>query len=392
MEFDVNYYDEEHEFRLHNHPYSQQIKRLINNGLKVDENELVVYSIFREQKNYPGWRNYQELKEHLPLRIDTFRKYFDLSGKSLRARFPAKDFDTVQTESAGVATSLFLMNEIYGLHEADWERIPITSRMKTLDFQLASNGSIYIQVESKGTIFDTGTLPKNKDLKDSIEEKKEEQRKKFAPSTSFFGVITGIPHHFNTTAQCLLLDPDGETHIEDPEKYQLLARLHFYMNNLRTISRSHVVMALRNRIQILEASDKYTDLNKISLVDVYGEELEAPSPSIYNKTYIGEYIAGNMFPISRTEFFYSAFDLDIYRMMVKQNFEEIRAFRSKLIEIWPKRTRVRARVNIGDVKKYEMPLERFTEIPKTNEAFVDLEGDLHIGKSGRVIGFFAFPK
>ena len=151
-------------------------------------------------------------------------------------------------------------------------------------------------------------------------------------------------------------------------------------------------MALRNRIQILEASDRYTDLNKISLVDVYGEELEAPSPSIYNKTYIGEHIAGNMFPISRTEFFYSAFDLDIYRMMVKQNFEEIRAFRSKLIEIWPKRIRVRARVNIGDVKKYEMPLERFTEIPKTNEVFVDLEGDLYIGKSGRVIGFFAFPK
>ncbi len=388
MKFQVSYYDNNHRAELLKHKYFHKIERLINQGLDVDDDEFVIYSIFREQKNYPSWRTYQELKDHLPDRINTFRKYFDTSSGTLRARFPSKDFDLVQTESSGVAASLLLMNRIYDLHEADWQRIPITKK-KSLDFELASNGTEYIQVEAKGTVFDDGQHPKASSQKSSIEAKKEAQRKTSPSNTSFFGVITGIPHHHTVSSQCLLLDPPADVIAEDPKKYQLLARLYFYAEYLRTISRSNLVMALMNRIQDLQLSERYLDFNGIPLLNTYGERLEVPPASVYNKSFISDGIAGNVFPINRTEFFYSAIDLEVYQLIVNQSFDDIWSYKSELAE-WSSNLReIRARINIEDLKRFEIPIESFERIPLTNEVLVDLKGKIHINPSGRIIGFFS---
>lgn len=388
MKFQVSYYDNNHRAKLLKHKYFYKIERLINRGLEVDDYEFIIYSIFREQKNYPSWRTYQELKNHLPYRIDTFRKYFDTNSGTLRARFPSKDFDLVQTESSGIAASLLLMNRIYDLHEADWQRIPIT-RKKSLDFELASNGTEYIQVEAKGTVFDDGQHPKASSQKSSIEAKKEAQRKTSSSNTSFFGVITGIPHHHTVSSQCLLLDPPADVIAEDPKKYQLLARLYFYAEYLRTISRSNLVMALMNRIQDLQLSERYLDFDGIPLLNTYGERLEMPPASIYNKSFVNDKIAGNFFPISRTEFFYSAINLEVYRLIVNQNFDDIRSYKSEPIESPSNLREIEARVNIDDLKRFEIPVEKFERIPQTNEVLVNLRGKIHINLSGRVVGFFS---
>lgn len=388
IEFDVEYYDEEHKSKLSGHHYSPAIGNLVKNGIKVTEDEFVVYSLFREQKNYPGWRNYQELKQRLPTRIETFRDYFDTSGGTLKSKFPRRDSDIKQTESAGVATALLAMNEIFNLHEADWERIPTTNKFKTLDFELASDGKRFIQVEAKGTIFESKSLDKTTTLKKKIEKKKEAQRKLANANTLFFGVIAGFPYSQNSNARCLLLDPPPNNNLQDPKKHKLLARLYYYVNNLRTISKSHLVMALINRIRILELANDYTEFDGIPLVDVYGETLETPPPSIYSKTVIDEKISGNIFPISKREFFYSAFDLEVYRILAKQDFEMIRNYESKLAEMFQQQRSIKARVDIDDLKRYGLSPNLYRRIPHTREVIMELTGKIHITRSGRVVGFF----
>jgi hypothetical protein len=284
------------------------------------------------------------------------------------------------------------MNEIFNLHEADWERIPITNRSKTLDFETSSDGKRFIQVEAKGTIFDSNSLDKDitLKLKKSIEEKKETQRTSAKANMLYFGVIAGFPSSHNSNAVCLLLDPPPNNNLEDPQKHRLLARLYYYVNNLRTISKSHLVMALMNRIRILELANDYKEFDRIPLVDVYGKPLETPPASIYTKTLIGEEIAGNVFPISKQEFFYSAFDLEVYSVLAKQDFEIIRTYKSKFAGMSQQQL-IAARVDIDDLKRYGVSPSLYRQIRRTREGIVALFGKIYVTKSGRVIGFFKRP-
>jgi hypothetical protein len=148
-------------------------------------------------------------------------------------------------------------------------------------------------------------------------------------------------------------------------------------------------MALMNRIQDLQLSERYLDFDGIPLLNTYGEKLEVPPASIYNKTLMSDKIAGNIFPISRTEFFYSAIDLEVYRLIVNQNFNYIRSYRSELIESPTSLREIRARVNVDDLIRFGIPTEGFEKIPLTNEVWIDLKGKIHVNPSGRIIGFFS---
>ncbi len=390
MKFDIQYYDENNARLLSKHRHAKKMAQLVSHGLQVDEYELYVYSLFRQQKDHPGWQNYPELKEQLPAEIDSLRKYFDTSGGTLRAKFPRSSFDEVKTQSAGVASALLVINAIYDLHEADWEKIPFTSKRRTLDFEytlteMASDGKDTIQVEAKGTVFDGMKFNKDNNNKQRIENKKEAQRQEQPGNTSLFGVITGIPSRPNTNTKCLLLDPPAGNGFEDPGKHQLLSRLYFYTRNLRIISKSRLVQALQNRIRILESAENYTDFDKVPLVNVYGEELGIPD-SIYGMTFYEDDIAGHVFPINNKEFIFFAFDLDVYPLLAKQDFTMIRKYRSRLVEAFPKRDMLKALVNVADLIEFDFPVELFTD-GKSKQIIINLEGKIHVGRSGGVIGF-----
>lgn len=391
MKFDIQYYDENNARLLSKHRHAKKIAQLVSRGLQVDEYELFVYTLFRQQKDYPGWRNYQELKEQLPGEIDSLRKYFDTSGGTLRAKFPQSSSDEVKTQSAGVASALMVINAIYDLHEADWERIAITSKRRTLDFEytfneMASDGKDKIQVEAKGTVFDGMKFNQDKKNKQHIENKKEAHRQAQPDNTSLFGVITAIPSRPNTNTKCLLLDPPAGNGFEEPGKHQLLSRLYFYIRNLRIISRSRLVQALQNRIRILESAENYTDFDKIPLVNVYGKELGIPD-SIYGMTFCEDDIAGHVFPINNKEFVFFAFDLDVYPLLAKQDFNMIRNYRSRLAETFPKTEILKASVSVADLMEFDFPVELFADDFKRKQTVINLEGKIHVGRSGGVIGF-----
>ena len=188
------------------------------------------------------------------------------------------------------------------------------------DSQLASDGTDFILVEAKGTVFETGNLHRDSGLEQHIKDKKLAHLAGNPNLTSLFGVITGIPCKSDKTTQCLLLDPLFEDIEMDPAKYQLLSRLYYYSRILRVISRGQLVRALLNRIEVLKRSSNYVEFDGLPLIDIYEEPIIPPpenTSSIWNKTVVKDKIVEQMFPISKTDFFYFAIDMVIYRLMVE---------------------------------------------------------------------------
>jgi hypothetical protein len=139
------------------------------------------------------------------------------------------------------------------------------------------------------------------------------------------------------------------------------------------------------RSSLVSAFFKWNNWMNKECIDL--ETLETPPHSIYSKTVIDEKIAGNIFPISKREFFYSAFDLEVYRILVKQDFEMIRNYESKLAEMFQQRS-IKARVDIDDLKRYALSSNLYHPIPRTREVIMELTGKIHVTRSGRVVGFF----
>ena len=396
LRFDISFYDDIHRDELMKHKYARRIKQLVDFGLSEKEKEFQIYAMFTEQDGRPRFRNYSELKQLVPRRIQKLEDYIDTSGGTVRS-LVSRGRNQV-TEQVGVAAALLVVNNIFGLHRADWERIPETSKRKTMDFQLASDGTDFILVEAKGTVFETGNVHRDATLEEHIKGKKRAHLSNNPGLTSLFGVITGIPCQSNKTAQCLLLDPVFEdVEIEmDPAKYQLLSRLYFYSRILRVISRGQLVRALLNRIDVLKRSSNYLEFDGLPLVDIYEEPIIPPpenTSSIGGKTVVKDKIVGLMFPISKARFFYYAVDIDVYRLMVEQNFEAIRKFSSTLDEQFIENvTYDNAIVEVRDLQKYGIPYKSFEKFDEAKKAIMTLTGSVHYSPSGQVIGFFSLPE
>ena len=394
VKFDIDYYNNEHQEKLLKHKYANRIKHLVDFGMSEKVNEFQVYAMFIEQDNRPRFCNYSQLKQLVLSRTQLLKDYIDTNGGTVRSLVPPGKNQI--TERVGVATALLIMNHIFDLHRADWERIPETSKRRTMDFQIASNGSDFILVEAKGTIFETGNLHRNAELEANIKEKKRAHLTENPNLTSLFGVITGIPCQLNKNAQCLLLDPLIEDIEMDPEKYRLLSRLIFYSRILRVISAGQLVRALLNRIEVLKRSHNYKEFDGLPLVDIYEEPIIPPPnnpSSVWNKTVVKDKIVGQMFPLSKTDFFYFAIDMDIYRLMVEQSFKAILAFRSNLSEQFIERvTYDNAIVDVRDLDKYDIPYNRFKKIEEQKRVIMTLTGNVNYSPSGQVIGFFRLPE
>jgi len=394
VRFNIDYFNDAHRDKLMKHKYANRIKHLVDFGLSEKEKEFLVYAMFTEQDGRPRFRNYSELRRLVPSRIQLLKDYIDTSNGTVRSLVPARKNKV--TERVGVATALLVMNGVFDVHRADWERIPETSRRKTMDFQLASDGTDFILVEAKGTVFETGNLHRDSGLEQHIKDKKVAHLAGNPNLTSLFGVITGIPCQSDKTTQCLLLDPLFEDIEMDPAKYQLLSRLYYYSRILRVISRGQLVRALLNRIEVLKRSSNYIEFDGLPLVDIYEEPIIPPpenTSSIWNKTVVKDKIVGQMFPISKTDFFYFAIDMVIYRLMVEQDFKAIRNFRSTLSEQFIRSVIYdNVIVDIRDLKNYAITYSSFEKFEEEKKVIMILTGNVNYSPSGQVIGIFRLPE
>ena len=99
-----------------------------------------------------------------------------------------------------------------------------------------------------------------------------------------------------------------------------------------------------------------------------------------------------MFTISNTDFFYFAIDMDIYHLMIKQNFKIIREFDSTLGEQFIENvTYENAILDIRDLQKYDIPYDSFKEFGEANKVTATLTGSVNYSLSGQVVGIFKLP-
>lgn len=395
LKLDIDYYNEEHKQLLANAPFHDALEEAIKNGMEISEEEFEVYTVFREQKQKPGWKSYADLKAKLPPRLAAFSDYFDLSKGTIRSKFEAgPNCDNTQTESAGVGVALAVVSKLYDLTEADWQKIPIQKNIKDLDFEIASDGKEMVEVEAKGTVLNgKDTKGRISDCKKSIEEKKKAQRKTQDNRNRLIGIITSFPSTEEQVAKVRILDPPMLEAPENPLKYKLLARLYFYWREIRLISESPFLQALINRIGDISFVSDYESLDDRPLLNLSGEIMPIPISYILSRTVLpGDIAFGEVFQLRSDTFFFYGFDMKIVSLLINQRFDEILNFKSNLPDIIQEISTLTARVREEELEGSQVQPSDFPTAPDKTRVEIPMSGRLSANSAGRVFGELTIAK
>ena len=383
IRFKVAYYDDTHKENLASLPCHDRLQTVVDHGLEVVGNEFCVYSMFREQKNLPGWRTFKEMRKLLPRRIQAFRDYFSFSHGTVTSRFSTcEQLDNTQTEAAGVGAALTLASNIYGLTEADWQPIP-REGIGTLDHRIASTGDHFVEVEAKGTVTDELTKSAVSSQKSKIDKKKADQQSQGNPNT-LIGVITAFPTQPGQLALCRIMDPPSQVKDYDPWRHKILARLYFYWRELSFLTRSHLVIALRNRWQDLAAIRDIAELDGSPLLGGNGKRLSIPSSLEMSKSLAGPHIAfGEAIPLNGPELYFYGFAFDVLQPLLDQQHGSIESFKSLAPTRLGQETRVTVRLRKADARQYDVDWQKTSD---PNRLQTTLTAKLYANSAGRVVG------
>ncbi len=389
IRFDVAYYDDTHKKDLATLPCRDRLQAVVDKGLEVVGNEFCAYSMFREQKDLPGWRTFDEMRKLLPRRIQAFRDYFSFAHETVTSRFSTRgQLDNTQIEAAGVGAALTLASNIYGLTEADWQRIP-EEEVKTLDHRIASAGDHFVEVEAKGTVTDEfvrKTVVSAK--KTDIAEKKAAQRLEGNDHT-MIGVITAFPTQPGQLALCRIMDPPSQVKDDDPRRHKILARLYFYWRELSFLTRSHLVIALRNRWQDLAAIRDIAALDGFPLLGGNGKRLGIPSSLEMSKSLAGPHIAfGEAIPMEGPELYFYGFAFDVLQQLLDQQHDSIAEFKSGAPTQLTQKTRVTIRLRKADARRYDVDWQKTSD---PNRLQTTVTAKLYANSAGRVVGRLSLP-
>lgn len=394
IHFDVEYYNKYHRDLLLGFQEADFIKTLVEEGIDIDVEIFLGLSTFREQSNnHVGFRTFQELWDNLGPRREYLLKFFSIEDVRIQSQWSANEMPTDVTESVGVGGSILAANRVFGLHEADWEKIP-EGGTKTLDFRFASDGDRFIDVESKGNI-GAGRNNSVSNHRSHILKKKNEQRD-HGNENVMLGAITQIPYAGSDNPTVYLMDPPAEDIDFDPAKYQLLARLFFYWRELQVLSpRSSIAIALGNRIRAIMAAKHYLSLDGIPLVNGRGKplsyqlpkKLRANAQSALESEEIG---AGVIVPAEKRIPYFYGLHQSVFDLIINQEFLNITSYFA--VEDAGERTKslVVTELNGKEANAMNLDTSSSTVSIKTNtrDRF-EFEGDLTVTPAGRVIGLLS---
>lgn len=393
LEISVDFYDVHHENLFKNYSTYHIIYNLINNKkILINKNEFLTYLLFTEQKDRIGFRSYSDFSNQISKSYALINKYLEFENNSIKANFIGDNMDNNLIERVGVSISLCIVNKIHCLHEADWKKIHEQrgwNSNPTLDFEIASDGNRYIQVECKGSSIEDNRL-KNSNVsnhKSNIEHKKEN-----IPEFNnlCYGTISVLDNRQDTVAKCWLLEPPPFEIKMEPEKYRLLSRLYFYWNSLRFASPNSMLLSiLINRIRVIEFLKDYKELSGLSLVNRNGDEMELHSNSFANKSVIEHNkIIGKVYPFNRASIFFMGFPQEIYENLISQDFNQILKYKySSKIE----KNTVTCRINKNYIEKYNIPSNLIFKKENYDDYIeFDLAAELNFTESGRVFGVLNF--
>lgn len=315
-------YDAKNREKLLKGQFKEAIGLIIDSEINITPEEFLIHTIFSEQKNFPGFKTYQDLKLKLPSRIDRMKDYFSLDGASPIANFHGRDNVPIDiTSSAGVGASISVANRVFGLTEADWVKTE-EDVTKTLDYYFVSDGNSIIEIEAKGAITQKNEISSSISQHKSDIVKKKEKSQSFSGSFKI-GIVSSFPYEDNSIL-CRLVDPPVSSDYESPKKFRLISRLRFYCNLIRTIKRGQIAIALANKIQAIVSCKDFWSLNNDFLRNRDDQEILIDKTQFQTKTIVDDFkYVGEIIPLSDETFFFSGITVEIIELLIKQDFQRI---------------------------------------------------------------------
>ncbi|OGI06917.1 MAG: hypothetical protein A2Y40_10225 [Candidatus Margulisbacteria bacterium GWF2_35_9] len=389
MRVDIEYYDVKHRQALKDRSFAfNKMEELITSGLEFTKWELFSMCIFKHQQlNNIGHKTYRELQNHIVTFCKSWEYYFDFTGNTIISRYPSSDVDTSITETIGDGCGLLIANQIYNLVEPDWEKIPTSNKIGTLDFGIASTGQSFIEIETKGSVIEQNAkTSKISNHKTSIEVKKDDQRKN-DNNHELIGIISAFPTNQNLTAKAYLLDPPAVNIPYDPFKYKLLARLYYYWQELRMISRAHFIEILINRIKTIQMLEDYRSIDKLPILNRNGEPHGIPASLFESRSYTKDMnFFGEVIPLTtkRDEFIFYGYRREVIDALLKQSFEDICSikFDTEHLNEVPVLAKIPKFISTDTTPR----INESEDDEDKNRKLVPMLGDLHCLSSGKIIG------
>jgi len=276
----LEYYNTKEKSLFAHFPNIVKLNSLVQSGITISKDELLAYMMFTEQMDRDGFRTYRELCSRITHRLGDIDDFLSFNNESVQAIMTGNDLmQTSITERIGVALGLCVINKIHGLTAADWKKIPTVPGRNghpTFDFEIpiASTGTNFIQVENKGSAIADNSLKTGSVSAhyNSIQDKKDYVRKEEAKRSIpihqnyYYGTIGVLDNNENSKAKVWLIDPPAFEIEMKPEKYKLLARLQFYLDEFKNIGvKSKITNALEKRIKEIEESSDYLSFDNKAL-------------------------------------------------------------------------------------------------------------------------------
>ena len=306
------------------------IKDFVGKTVDVSLEDFKTYAYFKHQYSKNGrLASFLDLKP-MAQNWGHYDTYFELKDDDKLVNiFPDVRIEATDvSEMIGVAGGLSVASSMYGLTQADWTKIPITTAHKDFDFSHTSSlPNRFINIEAKGSVIDDNSYKAAPVSlhKSSIITKKNDTgfKKKYVPTRdSNIGIITVADR--NKNLQSWLVDPPLDDFEISPIKYKLLKRLYFYHSILRLISkRSYITLTLANRIRAIELTNDYDKLDKTPLLNYNFDKVNLTESFINSRSRNKENdIIGNTFLINKNIFFIGV-PADLILTLINQNFSDI---------------------------------------------------------------------
>lgn len=281
---DVDYYDDAEKKKLQAFPTASAIESLVGKPLHISKAEFLTYYLFHRIKlGSPGYRDYDSVASRIGTSLGAIGECVDFEHGTVRTPGDFTQQLTEVTEHIGESIGLSVVGRIHGLTEADWQPIPEQKgrgAKPSFDFQIASDGETFVQVETKGS-----SVANNRDLSNAVKAQKskiDEKKAKLAalstrgedpnPASLRYGTITVVDARPDGNVRCLLTDPPPELMRENPKAFRTVSRLRHLRDWISFLSpRSPFAAALATRVADLEAIGDSYELDGVPLLRGSGE-------------------------------------------------------------------------------------------------------------------------
>lgn len=339
IEVRVDCLDATHRTALGKYACASTVSTIDGTSVKIPTGDFLAYCLFhRQQPSRPLYSTFSDCYSNIDRSAVWLEEEIEFNGQSISVPLNSSDLPNDLRERIGEAVGLCVADKLYGLHGADWEKIPqqYGKGNQTLDWRIAATDSSFVELETKGSFYEPNSNSKDVDYHiKSITKKKVAQRTGKKNLAELLGSIAVMGLNAADPVQCWLLDPPAASIDQDPDAFKLLARQRFLRDWISFIGpRSVLASVLADRVSVLETLTDFSLLDGLPLKSSSGEPIQlVASLSTVHLTWFGsksrvqnESIGGVLVPWNGSQMLFVGFEESLLSLSAEQSFANIRNY------------------------------------------------------------------